>query len=590
MTATGTKRVLTDLDVMVAGQGGDGSLTVANLLGILLGRRGFHLYVARDVASRIKGGHAAALMRGSLVPRGSLGDRIDLLVAFDAEAVEKGGPRLSDDGVVIFDASDGPADRTRLPAGARVFEIPFARMAVRDLRRDLFKNSLAFGVAARMLGVGDAEAEEVLARRFSHLRPEVAAANLEALREGFAYADSQGLGEGASPWRLDSAQADDRILISGNEALAFGFLVAGGRFYAGYPITPASEILSWLERQLPRFGGVALQAEDELAAINLAIGAALAGVRAMTATSGPGLALMQEGISQLGSAEIPVVVVDCQRSGPSTGMPTKPEQSDIGMVVHGGNGDFPRIVLAPGDPTDCFELAVEATNLAYLFQGPVFLLLDQAVSQDSVTVPPFDVDGVEIEGGKVVSVADLAAQGEYRRYAITDDGISPWAVPGTPGGMNLVTGNERNEWGQVSTEPANRVAMMDKRMRKLDTVRPRLPGGRRFGTDDAPLGILGIGMQLGVMTEAAELLAAAGVPVAGLQPRTLWPVLDETVEFVERRKRVYVVEHNAEAQLTHLLASVGVPRDRLVPVLRYDGVPFRPGELAGRILEEEVGR
>ncbi len=590
MTATGTKRVLTDLDVMVAGQGGDGSLTVANLLGILLGRRGFHLYVARDVASRIKGGHAAALMRGSLVPRGSLGDRIDLLVAFDAEAVEKGGPRLSDDGVVIFDASDGPAERTHLPAGARVFEIPFARMAVRDLRRDLFKNSLAFGVAARMLGVGDAEAEEVLARRFSHLRPEVAAANLEALREGFAYADSQGLGEGASPWRLDSAQADDRILISGNEALAFGFLVAGGRFYAGYPITPASEILSWLERQLPRFGGVALQAEDELAAINLAIGAALAGVRAMTATSGPGLALMQEGISQLGSAEIPVVVVDCQRSGPSTGMPTKPEQSDIGMVVHGGNGDFPRIVLAPGDPTDCFELAVEATNLAHLFQGPVFLLLDQAVSQDSVTVPPFDVDGVEIEGGKVVSAADLAAQGEYRRYAITDDGISPWAVPGTPGGMNLVTGNERNEWGQVSTEPANRVAMMDKRMRKLDTVRPRLPGGRRFGTDDAPVGILGIGMQLGVMTEAAELLAAAGVPVAGLQPRTLWPVLDETVGFVERRERVYVVEHNAEAQLTHLLASVGVPRDRLVPVLRYDGIPFRPGELAGRILEEEVGR
>ncbi len=589
MTATGTTRILTDLDVMVAGQGGDGSLTVANLLGILLGRRGFHLYVARDVASRIKGGHAAALMRGSLVPRGSLGDQIDLLVAFDAEAIEKGGPRLADDGVVIFDASDGPVNREHLPAGARIFEIPFARMAVRDLRRDLFKNSLAFGVAARMLGAPDAEAEEILAQRFSHLRPEVAAANLDALREGFSYADAQGLGEGASPWRLDSAEAGDRILISGNEALAFGFLVAGGRFYAGYPITPASEILSWLERRLPRFGGVALQAEDELAAVNLAIGAALAGVRAMTATSGPGLALMQEGISQLGSAEIPVVVVDCQRSGPSTGMPTKPEQSDIGMVVHGGNGDFPRVVLAPGDPTDCFELGVEATNLAHLFQGPVFVLLDQAVSQDSMTVPPFGVDEVEIEPGKVLTAEELAAMGEYRRYAITEDGISPWAVPGTPGGMNLVTGNERNEWGQVSTDPTNRVAMMDKRMRKLETVLPRLPRGRRFGRADAPVGILGIGMQLGVMVEAVELLEADGIAVAGFQPRTLWPVLDETAEFVEARERVYVVEHNAEAQLTHLLASVGIPRERLVPILRYDGVPFRPGELAGRILSEEVG-
>ncbi len=590
MTATGTKRILADLDVMVAGQGGDGSLTVANLLGVLLGRRGFHLYTAREVASRIKGGHAAALMRGSLVPRGCLGDRVDLLVAFDAEAIEKGGPRLADDGVVIFDASDGPVERTHLPSGVRVFEIPFARMAVRDLRRDLFKNSLAFGVAARMLGAGDAEAEEVLTQRFAHLRPEVAAANLDALREGFAYADEQGLGEGASPWRLDSAEPTDRILISGNEALAFGFLVAGGRFYAGYPITPASEILSWLERRLPEFGGVALQAEDELAAVNLAIGAALTGVRAMTATSGPGLALMQEGISQLGSAEIPVVVVDCQRSGPSTGMPTKPEQSDIGMVVHGGNGDFPRLVLAPGDPTDCFELGVTATNLAQVFQGPVFVLLDQAVSQDAMTVPPFDVGSVELEDGKVLSADDVAGLAEYRRYAITEDGISPWALPGTPGGMNLVTGNERNEWGQVSTDPANRVAMMDKRMRKVDAVRSRLPRGRRLGADDAAVGLLGIGMQRGVMAEAVELLAADGVAVAGLQPRTVWPVLDETLEFITGRERVYVVEHNAEGQLTHLLASVGAPHDRLRPILRYDGIPFRPRELAGRILEEEMGR
>jgi 2-oxoglutarate ferredoxin oxidoreductase subunit alpha len=544
-----TQRKLDDINVMVAGQGGDGSLTVANLLGVLVGRNGFRMFTSRDVASRIKGGHAAALMRASLAPRGCMGDALDLLVAFDEEAVERGGPWLAENGFVIFDSSGGPAPRENLPTGVTVYEIPFARLAVRDLRRDLFKNSLGFGIVARILSVPDDDAAEVLSRRFAHLPPRVAEANLGAL--------------------------------------AFGFLVAGGRFFTGYPITPATEILTWLDRMLPRFGGVAIQAEDELAAVNMAIGAAMTGTRAMTATSGPGISLMQEGVSHLGSAEIPLVVVDCQRSGPSTGMPTKPEQSDINMLVHGGNGDFPRIVLAPATPNDCFELSAAATNLAQRIQGPVYLILDQAVSQDSVTTEPFAVGEVQLAAGKRVSAEDLASIAEYRRYAVTDDGVSPWAVPGTPGGMNLVTGNERNEWGHVATGAANRMAMVDKRTRKIDTVRSDLPLGRRWGDSTAAIGMIGIGMELGVMQEATERLAAAGIAVDGLQPRTLWPVLDETIGFVHGHERVYVVEHNAEGQLTHLIASVGAPHDRLRSVLKYDGIPFRPGELAARILDAE---
>ncbi len=582
-----TQRKLADLNVMVAGQGGDGSLTVANLLGVVLGRRGFRMYTARDVASRIKGGHAAALMRGSIAPRGCMGDALDLLVAFDDEAVERGGPWLAEDGFVVFDASGGPAPREYLPEGATVFEIPFARLAVRDLRRDLFKNSLGFGVVSRILSVGDDEAADVLTQRFAHLRRQVADANLRALEAGFAYADENGLTAGSGPWALDSAPNSDRILISGNEAVAVGFLVAGGRFFTGYPITPASEILSFLERRLPAFGGVAIQAEDELAAVNMAIGAAMTGTRSMTATSGPGISLMQEGVSHLGSAEIPLVVVDCQRSGPSTGMPTKPEQSDINMLVHGGNGDFPRIVLSPSTPTDCFHLAAAASNLAQRIQGPVYLILDQAVSQDSVTVEPFDLGSVELAPGKRLDADDVAQLGEYRRYLVTDDGVSPWAVPGTPGGMNLVTGNERNEWGHVATGAANRVTMLDKRMRKIDLVRADLPLAHRWGDPEAEAGMIGIGLELGAMEEATERLAAAGVAISGLQPRTLWPVLDETIEFVRAHERVYVVEHNAEGQLVHLIASVGAPHERLRSVLKYDGVPFRPGELAGRILEAE---
>jgi 2-oxoglutarate ferredoxin oxidoreductase subunit alpha len=577
---------VSDLNVMVAGQGGDGSLTVITLLGNLLGRRGFHLYVARDVASRIKGGHAAALLRGTIEPRNCIAGEIDLLMAFDAEAIEKAGSRMAADGIVIFDSSAGGPPTGRLPDGVEVYEVPFARLAVRDLRRDLFKNSFGFGLVTRILSVDDDEAAETLEARFAR-RPPLVDANLRALRAGFAYADEQGLDRGRGPLRLALAARSERILISGNHALAFGFVAAGGRFFAGYPITPASEILDFLEAHLPTYGGTAIQAEDELAAVNMALGASLTGTRAMVATSGPGIALMQEGVSHAGSAEIPLVVVDCQRAGPSTGMPTKPEQSDIGMLVHGGNGDFPRIVLAPGDPADCFNLAVAATGLARRIQGPVYLMLDQAVAQDSSTVAPFDVARVPVETGAALTRAEVENLSEYRRYLVTADGVSPWAVPGTPHGMNLVTGNERDEWGKVSAEPANRALMVDKRAGKLDAVLDDLPRAHRFGFPSAPIGILGVGMQAGVMREAVQRLADDGVEVAGLQPRTLWPVPAETTDFVAGRRRVYVVEHNHEAQLARLIAAAGAPNGRIRHVLRYDGTPFHAGQLAELILDAE---
>ena len=554
---TPARRLVDDLTVMVAGQGGDGSLTVASLLGSVLGARGFELYVTRDVVSRTKGGHAAALLRGSTVPRGCTGDRLDVLVAFDAEAVERAGPRVAADGFVLFDSSLGPLPAGHLAEGVTTIEIPFGRLAVRDHRLDLYKNSVSFGVLARLLGMDDEEATEVVRARYRRAGPEAQDANLRALTAGFGHADANGLASGSSPLVLDRTRRDPRMLITGNDAIAAGFMAAGGRFFSGYPITPASEILTFLARHLPRFGGVTMQVEDELAAVNMALGAALTGTRSMTASSGPGIALMQEGISQAGSAEIPLVIVDCQRAGPSTGMPTKSEQSDLGMLVHGGNGDFPRIVLAPGDPTDCFELAAAAVGLSQRLQGPVYIALDQAVAQNSATVAPFDLASVTLDPGRQLREADLAALPEYRRYRVSLDGASAWAPAGTPGGMGLVTGNERNEWGHVSSEPRNRVAMMDKRTRKVEGLRSSLPTGRCWGDPDATVAVIGIGMELGPMQEASERLAALGMPVAWLHPRTLWPVLAETLEFIAHHERVYVVEHNAEAQLVQILQSAG---------------------------------
>jgi 2-oxoglutarate ferredoxin oxidoreductase subunit alpha len=582
VTAPATTR-RDDLTVAVAGQGGDGSLTLIGLLSRILRRRGFHLYSARRVASRIKGGHAAAVLRGSHADRGGLGDAVDLLVAFDDEAIARIGPDLAADAIVIFDSSAGPC--SSLPDGVAVLEFPFARLAVRHLRRDLYKNSIAFGILTRVLSVPDAEADECLRAGLERLAAPIRDANATALQVGLEQASAQGLAEEHGPLRLAESTPGERLLISGNEAVSLGFLAAGGRFFTGYPITPASEILEWMERHLPRCGGVVVQAEDELAAVNMAIGAALTGVRAMTATSGPGLALMQEGVSHAGSAEVPLVVVDCQRSGPSTGMPTKPEQSDLTMLVHGGNGEFPRVVLAPGDVTDCFDLAVAATGLSRRLQCPVYLALDQAIAQHSATVPPFDLE-VPVEGGAVLTAAGLAGSDEYRRYLITPDGVSPWVVPGTPGGMNLVTGNERNEWGQVTIEPEMRRAMVAKRQRKLAAAVADLPAARRWGSADAAVGVIGIGLAVAPLREACERLALAGIPVAGLQPRTLWPVPAETIEFVRSRPMTFVVEHNDEGQLLHLLAVAGAPLERMRSIGRSDGLPFGPAELV-EVLSQE---
>lgn len=582
------KKLVTDINAMVAGQGGDGSLTVITLLGNLLARRGFHLYTSRSVASRVKGGHTAGLLRGTMVSRTGMGDSIDVLLAFDVEAIEKGGSRVAPDGFVVYDSSSGPLPDGHLPVGVTVLEIPFGRLAVRDLRRELFKNSFALGVISRILTIDDTDTAAVLEARFA-ARPGLVEPNLQALIEGFAYADRHDMAQGTGPIRLAKVKTDDRILINGNDAAAFGFLVAGVRFFAGYPITPATEILDFMTRHLEAYGGVAVQAEDELAAVNMALGAALTGVRSLTATSGPGISLMQEAIGHAGSAEIPLVIVDAQRAGPSTGMPTKPEQSDIGMLIHGGNGDFPRIVLAAGDATDAFELAVIATNLAQRIQGPVYLMLDQAVSQDSSTVPPFDLGNVKIDPGGRLTQHQLDAIGEYRRYAITDDGLSPWTVPGMPNGMSLVTGNEHDDWGRVSTDPRNRVAMMDKRARKIEAVMDNLPSGHRFGNDKSTVGILGVGMQSGVMREAVDMLASDGIELAGLQPRTIWPVLAETLAFIASKERVYVVEHNHEGQLAQILASIGESTNTMRSVVKYNGIPFTPGELADRIRTGEAG-
>jgi len=516
-----------------------------------------------------------------------MGDHLDVVVGFDEQTLTEAAPMLRPGSVVIYDSSLGEPDAAAIPQGVRLYTVPFGRMAVRDLRRELFKNSFSFGLVTRVLNVEDDEAIDILGAHVQRFSDDMARANIAALKQGFEFASELGLGEGAGPIPIQKSEHKKRLLMSGNHATALGFLAAGGRFYAGYPITPATDIMDCLRPRLPQFGGVLMQAEDELAAINLATGASMAGVRAMTATSGPGLTLMLEGIGNLGATELPLVVVDTQRSGPSTGMPTKPEQSDFDTLIFGGHGECPHIVLAPCDQEDCFDISFQATNLSQRLQCPVLLALDQGIGQDSVTMEPFELESLEIDEGKRLSEQEVAALDVYRRYEITDDGVSPWAIPGTPGGMSLVTGNEHDEWGLVSARPANRKKMMDKRSRKIDLAHDLLPKARRGGVEGAKIGILSVGMVCGVVREAVEQLTQRGLDIEILEPRTLWPVLAETKDFVSSHERSYIVEMNHEGQLARIIAGQGVPEQKIRSIRKVDGTPYGPGELVNEIEQRE---
>ena len=423
-----------DLNVIVSGQGGDGSLTVVTLLASVLRQNGMSVYTERDVLSRIKGGITAATLRAFTGERFTIGNHIDLLVAFDIAAVAKNRRQLNNNSIVLYDNSGGPLPPGELPSDVRAFGAPLSRQAVKMFRRDIYKNSISFGLIGRILGLPDDTMRVSFQERFKRMGAQILKYNLNALEMGLELADELGFHADNGLYRLQTLTPKPHMLITGNEAMALGFLVAGGRFFAGYPITPSTDVMEWLIKWLPKFGGVVRQAEDELSAINMAIGAALTGTRTMVATCGPGLSLMQEGIGQLGMGEIPMVIVDAQRGGPSTGLPTKPEQSDLNLLIFGGHGDFPRVVLAPGTPEDCFYLTVDACNLAQKYQCPVFIASDQALSQNTATIDPLRLEDVSVDQGKRLDAEGLAALDTYKRYAFTEDGVSPYTypIPGPP--------------------------------------------------------------------------------------------------------------------------------------------------------------
>jgi 2-oxoglutarate ferredoxin oxidoreductase subunit alpha len=572
--------MIKDISVMIAGKAGDGVLFTGNVLAKILKRQGWEIVTYRDFPSNIRGEATNYTIRASLDKIHGRADHIDVLMAFDCDAIFDHIKVIADQGIVLCEGPEvsrvKPADRS-----AKTFHAFSMRTLAKErFGSEIYKNMILLGGLCYVLDLDLSVISKVITETFLKRKgQDVVRRNIEAIHLGCE--EAKKIVEEQDRHLLKRKQDANRLFLSGNEAIGIGALVAGCRFFAAYPICPATEIWQWLIHHFPKNQGLVVQTEDELAAINMALGASYAGARAMTSTSGPGASLMMEGFSLAGMTEIPLVVVHVQRVGPSTGLPTKSEQADLLQWIFGSHGDFPRIVLSPGTIQECLQFTVKAFNLAEKYQCPVILLTEQDYGQNYRTVEKFNLGKIEIDRGKLLSKKELLGIKDYKRFKFTPDGISPRALPSMKNGVHMVEGNEHDEWGHRDETSQNRIKMMEKRMRKLKTARKDLIRPRIWGDKSAHTGIIGCGSTFGPIKEAMVQLKDAGLKTKYLQIRTLWPFLDKEVkDFISASKQIFVVDNNYQGQLAQLLSSQVRPKIELINILNYSSHTFRPKDIA----------
>lgn len=567
--------MLEQLSWKVGGQQGEGVESTGETFAVALNRQGYYVYSFRHFSSRIKGGHSNDKVRVSLKQYRASADYTDVLLAFDQESIDLNVAEVRAGGIVIADEKFKPT----APDHVRLFAVPLTKIA-EESGSAIMKNMVSLGASACALGLPVDIFAEVIEERFSRKGQKVVDQNMQAIQRGFDYMKE--LGGADEAFALKPADGTRRLFMMGNDALGLGALAAGARVMPAYPITPASDVMEYLIKKFPKVGGVVVQTEDEIAAINMTIGAAYGGARSFTCTSGPGLALMMEAIGLSGMTETPVVIIDTQRGGPSTGLPTKQEQSDMLAALFGTHGEIPKIVLNPATPEECFYSIADAFNLAEYYQCPVIVMTDLQLSLSKQTTDVLDLSKVVIDRGdiSVGGEADVAAGGEqFRRYAFTESGISPRVFPGTKGGIHKVTGVEHSENGRPNESAVNRQKMMDKRMKKLEGV--ELPGSVvRTGPTDADVVVVGIGANVGSIAEGCERLQNEGYKVGHAHVHAILPFPTQMLyDAIKDAKKVVVVENNATGQLRNLMSFFNVQHDNVSSYLKYDGRAFLPSEI-----------
>ena len=578
--------------IAIGGAAGQGVATPGDIFAKIFSRRGLHLNAYNAYQSIIRGGHTFLTIRTGPEKVTNMGDRLDLLIPLNQDTIDRHLGLLTSGAACIYNADTikpGAAAE-----GVALCPLPVSKLA--DITRNkVAQNTLAVGAGLSMMGIGFQALEEVLAEQFKKKGEAVVSENVGIARAGYDYATSN-----FKPFAWPVPITENRYaVLSGNTAMAMGGAAAGVKFYCAYPMSPSTGVLHWMAAHARKANIMVRQVEDEIGVVNMAIGAAHAGVRSMCATSGGGFALMSEGLGMSAMMETPVVVIDCQRAGPSTGVPTKTEQGDLWQMLGAAFGDYPRVLAAPLDIGDCFKIIPEIFNIADRFQCPGLVLCDLLLSEGRLSVDPKDLDfNPVIDRGELITSDTLASgthsNGGYKRYKITESGISPRAIPGVPGHTHTAATDEHEEDGVLIsdefTNPTKRRAMMEKRMRKVTGIEAAVPQPTRVGPCDAEVTLIGWGSTNGVIGEACEILCEQGISANQLQIRWLVPLHGEAIlEILKDARHTFIVENNYSGQFARYLRS----ETSYVPngyIRKYDGEPFMPHHIVEAVKEQLSGK
>ncbi len=554
-----------DFTILVGGAAGQGIDTFANILEKSLKRCGFHIFTHSDYMSRVRGGHNFMKIRFSDKPISTYTKKVDIIFALNEETVDIHENKLREDGLIILDEE--------LSKEKDLMHLPLIKTA-RDLGNVRVSSTVGLGSILKFFGLPKDETRKIIKERFNEKISDV---NLKALDKGYDLVDSK--------HKLQTKE-DKSILINGNHAVALGAIAAGCRYYCGYPMTPSTGVLNYMSLKSEEMGIVIDQVEDEVAALNMALGASYTGVRAMTGSSGGGIALMAETFSLAGIIETPAVIINVQRPGPATGFPTRTEQADLRFMVHLGHGEFPKMLISLRNGEDAFYQTARAFNLAEKYQIPVVLLSDQNLADSTVTYNPFEFEKISID--RYISGEEAIVEGErYKRYKYTEDGISPRIIPGKiENQVVLVDSDEHDEYGNITESAEVRIKMVDKRAKKFENLKKEVEEPWLIGEEEPEHLIVAWGSLYGAVKEAVEILNSEGLSIGALVFGDIWPLPTEKLgKMYKKAKNLIAVEQNSTAQLDSLIRE-----EMLIKcnhkILKYDGRAFSGEEIYERLKEE----
>ncbi|MCC5909196.1 MAG: 2-oxoacid:acceptor oxidoreductase subunit alpha [Clostridiaceae bacterium] len=567
------------LSFVIGGIQGEGIVSAGESIIKILSRLGYYAYSARKFSSRIKGGNTAIIITVGTERVIAVEDKLDIIVALDQETIsiyrdklEEGGLILHDEGIEM-DVVEGN--------GLKIKPLPLTKIA-KESGASITKTTAIITFLSRILDIPKEMIIKYFEERFSHKSDKLLQSNKTAWETAFEY-DIE-LDDKYKKQLSVPKETKGRPVMIGNEAVALGALMAGCRLMPAYPITPASEVMEYMGKVLPQYGGIMLQVEDEIAAVTMAIGGGYAGVRSMTATSGPGISLMTEAIGMASITEVPVVIVDTQRVGPSTGMPTKHEQSDLFTLYYGGHGDYPTIILTPSTVEECFEDAIEAFNLAEKYQCPVILVLDLDLGLSIQTIDSLDYCKIKIERGELLTNDELRNidSKEFKRFIDNETGISPRSIPGGVNGFHHVTAVEHNEKGLPTEDTTVRKRMIEKRFRKIEPLQQQ--EHIKVIENGSDTLFLALGSTFGVISEAVNLVESPKVDIAAI--RMLRPLpIKQLANLLKKYKDIVVFENNYRKQLYAIITEALGYHDKIHSVTKYDGTSFSIGEITKKMGE-----